>query len=117
MADIPLFPLDAGGRYRLAYDQNQWTIERRGSRRNSKPPGGDSEGAHSEEIRWRGRWHVGGEKRTLMQYIDGERGPPLPEHKRPRIHLTPEARFRLDALPDTFKQFSQGSIAVASTAA
>ncbi len=117
MADISLFTLDAEGRYRLGYDANQWTLERRGARRNSKPSGGDSEGAPSGEIRWQGRWHVGSEKRVLHQYIDGERGPPLSGHKRPRIHLTPEAQFRLNALSDTFKQFCQESLAAASTAA
>ncbi len=65
----------------------------------------------------RGLWYVGSEKRTLLQYIDGERGPPLPAQERPRIHLTPAAQFRLDALSDTFKQFSQESITAASTAA
>ena len=115
MADTPVFDLDAEARYRLSYDANQWTIERRGSRRNSKPPGGDSEGAPSGEIRWQGRWHVGSEKRVLHQYISGERGPPLPEKGRPRIHLTPEARFRLNSLPDTFRAFQ--SMAVQSTAA
>ncbi len=29
MADIPLFTLDAEGRWRLAYDRQQWIIQRR----------------------------------------------------------------------------------------
>ena len=64
-------------------------IQRRGAELNPEPSRGDSEGGYNEEFRWAGKWYVGSEKRTLLQYIDGERGPPLPEHKRPRIHLTP----------------------------
>ncbi len=60
-------------------------------------------------------WFVGSEKRTLAEYIEGERGRPLPEEDRPRIHLTAEARYRLDILPNTFREFQ--SMAVQSTAA
>ena len=111
MADTPLFTLDAEGRFRLAYEANQWVIEQRGSKRKR----GGFEGGHSEIYRWEGRWHVGSEKRTLTEYIEGERGPPLPEKDRPRIHLTPEAQFRFDTLPNTFREFQ--SMAIQSTAA
>ncbi len=111
MADTPLFTLDAGGRYRLGYDANQWVIQRR----EKNPSARRIEGRATRDSGFRGVWHVGSEKRTLLQYIAGERGPPLPEKKRPRIHLTPAAQFRLDALSDTFREFQ--SMAVESTAA
>ena len=59
-------------------------------------------------------WFVGNEKRVLRQYIEGER-PPLPAQDRPRVRLTPEAQFRLDALPETFREFQ--SMASQSTSA
>ena len=111
MADTPLFNLDAEGRFRLAYDANQWVIQRRAR----KPSTGRIEGRAARDSGFRGVWFVGSEKRTLTEYIEGERGPPLPEKDRPRIHLTPEAQFRLDTLPNTFRAFQ--SMASQSTAA
>ncbi len=43
--------------------------------------------------------HVGSEKRTLTQFISGERGG---SKERPRIDLTAEAQANLDALPEKF---------------
>ena len=51
MADTPLFDLDAEGRFRLAFDANQWAIEQRGSKRTRRA----FEGGHSEIYRWEGR--------------------------------------------------------------
>lgn len=63
-------------------------------------------------------WFVGSEKRLLHPYIEGSR-PPLPESQRPRIKLTPEAEFRLEALPDIFLDFRRHQVvpALASAAA
>ena len=113
MADTPLFTLDAEQRYRLAYDAQQWVIQRQ----DRKPSTSQIEGRAARDSGFRGVWFVGSEKRTLAEYIEGERGPPLPAQERPRIHLTPEAQFRFDALPDTFKQIYQDGIALQSTAA
>ncbi len=112
MADTPLFTLDAEQRYRLAYDAQQWVIQRQ----ERNPSTSQIEGRAARDSGFRGVWFVGSEKRVLHQYIEGER-PPLPAQERPRIHLTPEAQYRLDALPDTFKQFHQDGIALPSTAA
>ncbi len=111
MADTPLFTLDADQRFRLAYDAQQWVIQRR----EKKPSTSQIEGRAARDSGFRGVCHVGIEKRTLAEYIEGERGPPLPKDDRPRIHLTPEAQFRLDTLPNTFREFQ--SMAIQSTAA
>ncbi len=52
---------------------------------------------------------------THRSYLNEHRAWPLPHNERPRIHLTPEAQFWLDALPDTFRAFQ--SMAIQSTAA
>jgi hypothetical protein len=108
--DALLFHLDAERRYRLSHDANQWIIERRVG---TASPGG-SEASDRRESGFRGVWHVGSEKRVLEGYIEGAR-PPLPESQRPRIMLTPEAAFRLEALPDRFVDFQV--MAVQSSAA
>ncbi len=98
------------GRGLAAERARAWTAEL-----NLKVSTGDSKAGHSPIYRWEPKWYVGSKKRTLYQYIEGERGPPLPEKDRPRIKLTPEAQFRLDSLPDTFREFQ--SIAIQSTVA
>ena len=98
MADTHLF--DLSNEWDIAFDANQWMIRRR------KGFLGGAETGHSTNYRWEPKWYVGSEKRTLSRYIEEQ-----------RIPLTPEARFRFDALPDTFKQFHQASIAFQSTAA
>ena len=88
MADKLLFILDAEGRWRLAYDKQQWIVQRRvGSPRPGK-------GAAVRDTGWRGISFIGGEKRTLYRCIC-ETG----------ISLTPEALARLDALPEQFLDF------------
>ncbi len=88
MADNPLFNLDAEGRWRLAYDSNQWVIQRRkGSARPANRSGISESG-------WRGVSFVGGKKATLDRLFR-EMG----------ISLTPEAQTRLDALPEQFLDF------------
>ena len=91
-----LITLDANGCYRLAFDEQQWIVERMGSVRRN-------EGAHSAKPRWRGVWFVGSEKSTLRRYF------------KDRFTLTPEAEQRLDMLPDTFREFR--TMAASSTLA
>ncbi len=88
MADKPLFTLDAEGRWRLAYDRNQWVIQRR---KGSTRPANRSSIADSG---WRGVSFVGGKKATLARLFR-EKG----------ISLTPEAQARFDALPEQFLDF------------
>ena len=89
MADLPLFDLDAAGRWRLAYDPLQWVIQRR----KSKAPAASSDRSPVRKPTWRGTDppYVGLEKRVLRRCIQ-ERG----------IVLTAAAMARLDALPERF---------------
>ena len=88
MADKPLFILDAEGRWRLAYDRNQWVIQRRKGppRPYGVVPGRDSG--------WMAVSFVGG-KKTTLERLFREKG----------ISLTPEAQARFDALPEQFLDF------------
>ncbi len=88
MADKPLFNLDAEGRWRLAYDRNQWVIQRR---KGPPRPYGVVPGRASG---WMALSFVGGKKATLERLFR-EKG----------ISLTPEAQSRLDALPEQFMDF------------
>ncbi len=90
MADKPLFNLDAEGRWRLAYDSNQWVIQRRAQ----KPRVRRLEGHAIADSGWRGVSFVGGKKATLHRLFR-EKG----------ISLTREAKSRLDALPEQFMDF------------
>ena len=89
MADKPLFTLDTEARWRLAYDRNQWVLQRRaGSPRPEK-------GSAVRDTGWRGVSFIGSEKRILYRCIS-ERG----------VVLTAEAQARLDALPERFADFT-----------
>ncbi len=90
MADKPLFILDADSRWRLAYDSNQWVIQRRAQ----KPRVRRLEGHAIADSGWRGVAFVGGTKTTLARLFR-EKG----------ISLTPEAQSRLDSLPEQFVDF------------
>ena len=90
MADKPLFTLDADGRWRLAYDNNQWVIQRR----TQKPRVRRLEGHAIADTGWRGVSFVGGKKATL-DLLFREKG----------VSLTAEAQARLDALPEQFMDF------------
>ncbi len=90
MADRPLFNLDTKGRWRLAYDSNQWVIQRR----TKKPRVGHTEGGSIADSGWHGVSFVGGRKATLARLFR-EKG----------IPLTPEALARFDALPERFMDF------------
>ena len=90
MADNPLFNLDAEGRWRLAYDKQQWVIQRR----TQKPRVRRLEGHAIADSGWRGVSYVGSTKATLRRVL-GESG----------VVLTPEAQARLDVLPEQFLDF------------
>ncbi len=90
MAGKPLFNLDAEGRWRLAYDRQQWVLQRRAQ----KPRVKRLEGHAIADSGWRGVSFVGGKKATLARLFR-ERG----------IFLTPEAQARFDALPKRFLDF------------
>ena len=77
MPDLPLFELDAEGRWRLAYDQHQWIVQRRDGRRT-----------------WRGIAFIGSKKSSLWRMF-----------RERQIWLTDEAIARVDALPDHFFSF------------
>ncbi len=88
MADNPLFALDAEPRWRLAYDRQQWVIQRRAG---SPRPG---KGSAVRDTGWKAVSFVGSEKRVLHRCIC-EAG----------VVLTPEALARLDAPPEQFLDF------------
>ncbi len=90
MADNPLFNLDAKGRWRLAFDAQQWIIQRRVG----KPLPGRSDSSAGATSGWKAVSFVGGTKTTLERLFR-EKG----------IVLTPEALSRLDALPEQFLDF------------
>ncbi len=90
MTDKPLFNLDAEGRWRLAYDSQQWVIQRR----TGKPCRRGSDSAAMRRTGWKGVSFVGSTKTTLRRVL-GEKG----------VVLTPEAVARLDALPERFMDF------------
>ena len=90
MADNPLFTLDAESRWRLAYDAQQWIIQRRTQKARVRR----LEGHAIADSGWRGVSFVGGKKTTLARLFR-EKG----------ISLTPEALARLDALPEQFLDF------------
>ncbi len=90
MGDKPLFNLDADGRWRLAYDKNQWVLQRRvGS------PDRNTSGIR--ESGWRAVSFVGGKKATLVRLFR-EKG----------IILTAEAQASFDALPERFLDWYGG---------
>ncbi len=88
MADNPLFNLDAESRWRLAYDRQQWVLQRR--RRAPRR----SERAGIADSGWRGVSFIGSTRATLRRVL-GEK----------RVVLTAEAQARLDALPERFIDF------------
>ncbi len=90
MTDKPLFNLDAEGRWRLAYDRQQWVIQRR----TGKPCRRGSDSAAMRRTGWRGVSFIGGKKATPPRVL-GEKG----------VVLTAEAQARLDALPERFMDF------------
>ena len=88
MADKSLFNLDTKDRWRLAYDRNQWIVQRR------KGPARPSNRSGIAESGWRGVSFVGGKEETLARLFR-ERG----------ISLTSEAQARFDTLPEQFLDF------------
>ncbi len=98
MADRPLFNLDTEGRWRLAYDSNQWVLQKARLRKTPRPSqtsrSGRFEVAPDSVLDWRGVSFVGSEKRILRRLFR-EKG----------ISLTAEAQARLEALPEQFMDF------------
>ncbi len=90
MTDKPLFNLDAKGRWRLAYDRQQWVVQRR----TGKPCRRGSDSAAMRRTGWKGVSFIGGTKATLRRVLR-EKGVPL----------TAEAQASLDALPERFMDF------------
>ncbi len=88
MADKSLFNLDAEDRWRLAYDRNQWIVQRR------KGPPRAANRSGIAESGWRGVSFVGSEKRILRRVI-----------REAGVVLTAEAQARIDALPEQFMDF------------
>ncbi len=91
MADKPLFTLDAERRWRLAFDSNQWIIQRRVG----KPLPGRSDSSAGAISGWKAVSFVGGKKATLHRLF-----------REKSISLTREAQARLDALPEQFLEFA-----------
>ena len=87
MADKPLFILDVDGRWRLAYDVNQWVVQRRAQKPRTRRLGGHA----ITDSGWRGVAFIGSTKATLARVL-GERG----------VVVTAAAAARLDALPERF---------------
>ncbi len=90
MTDTPLFNLDAEGRWRLAYDRQQWVIQHR----TKKARVSHTEGGSIADSGWRAVSFIGSTKATLARVLS-EKG----------VVLTAEAQARLDALPDMFMDF------------
>ncbi len=99
MADKPLFNLDAKARWRLAYDSQQWVVQRRAQ----KPRVRRLEGHAIADSGWRGVAFIGSEKRVLRRVL-GEKG----------IALTAEAAAQLDALPERFLDFIAAPVSFAT---
>ncbi len=96
MADKSLFNLDAEGRWRLAYDRQQWVLHRRdGPPRASEAPAGRNSGYRAVSF-------VGGTKTTLRRVL-----------REAGVILTPEAQARLDALPEQFLDFIAAPVSFA----
>ncbi len=90
MADKPLFILDAESHWRLAFDRQQWVVQRRAG----KPCRRGSDSAAMRRTGWQAVSFVGGKKATLHRLFR-EKG----------ISLTREAQTRFDSLPEQFLDF------------
>ena len=90
MADQPLFTLDTEGRWRLAYDRQQWVLQRR----TQKPRARRLKGHAIADSGWRGVSFIGSEKRILRRVL-----------REAGVVLTTEAQTQLDALPKQFLDF------------
>ncbi len=86
MADKPLFNLDAEGRWRLAYDRQQWVIQHR----TKKARVSHTEGGSIRDSGWRAVSFIGGKKATLARVL-GEKGVVLTAEAAANGAQTPEA--------------------------
>ena len=87
MTDKTLFDLDAAGRWRLAYDSNQWIIQKRGGTRRKDATGRDRQG---KDV-WQSIRFIGGPKKGLWRSF-----------RELEIMLTDDAIAWVDALSDDF---------------
>ncbi len=108
MADKPLFTLDTEARWRLAYDRQQWIVQRRKTLPRQlegtaiAEAGSDGVGAAQEgEPRckprpslWKAVSFIGSEKRILRRVL-----------REAGVFLTPEAQAQFDALLEQFLDF------------
>ncbi len=88
MADKSLFNLDAKSHWRLAYDRQQWIIQRR------KGPPRPSNVVPGRASGWMAVSFVGSKKTTLHRLF-----------REKDISLTAEAQARFDALAERFMEF------------
>ncbi len=89
MADNPLFNLDAEGRWRLAFDSQQWIIQRR------KGPPRPSGVVPGRDSGWMAVSFVGGTKTTLHRLFREKGNRHFPACTRPRSgkNLSPDCQF------------------------
>ncbi len=69
MTDKPLFNLDDEGRWRMAYDRQQWVIQHR----TKKARVSRTEGGSTRDSGWRAVSFIGGTKAKLARVL-GEKG-------------------------------------------
>ena len=91
---IPLFILDSQENFRLAYDPNQWMLQKNMWTADSRRFKDD----HSDESNFHSKWYVRGEKATLLRLFSEL-----------EIRLTPVAQVQFEALSDTFVEFYQAT--------
>ena len=92
MADKPLFNLDTKSRWRLAYDRQQWILQRRAG----VPCWRGSDSAAMRRTGWRAVSFIGSEKRVLARVL-GEKGIILPERFMDFIEASESFAAQLEA--------------------
>ncbi len=90
MTDTPLFTLDSEARWRLAFDRQQWVVQRRVG----KPRPARSDSAAGATTGWKAVSFIAGDKRVLHRCI-----------RVAGVVLTAVALTQLDALPNEFRDF------------
>ena len=101
MTDKPLFSLDADGRWRLAYDSQQWVVQRKVG----KPRPGRYGSTAGASTGWKAVSFIGGTKATLRRVL-----------REAGVTLTPAAQARLSALPEQFLDFKAATVEIGQAA-